>query len=266
MSQLNYFYDENKIRYTLAQSNGGKALNWLFLPGGPGGESFYLIDLLKIIDLPGNVWLVDLPGNGNYRPFGEDYDFDHWLALFVPMIKQLPNPVIVGHSFGGMFPLLFNACENHVKGLVIQNAAPKLWLEAAVAYAQQFDLPDLTEEMTAFQQDPNQATFDKALAACVPYYFPPESLEAGRKALLNIPFNYKAGVWWQHYTIAQQFEAKWVPQNVPTMIINATHDAIVPYTLFEEAKAFDRTNVSKHVIQDAGHIPWLEKPDEIRAL
>jgi hypothetical protein len=60
----NYFY-RDKVRYELYQTNAGKNYNWLFFPGGPGADSIYLRSLVNELRLPGNVWLIDLPGNGS---------------------------------------------------------------------------------------------------------------------------------------------------------------------------------------------------------
>lgn len=64
MKSANYFYDKNSTRYQLVKTNpGSQTFNWLFLPGGPGIDSRYLIDLINILDIPGNYWLIDLAFN-----------------------------------------------------------------------------------------------------------------------------------------------------------------------------------------------------------
>ena len=84
----NYLYDSNHTRYELYQSNGGDPYNWVFLPGGPGVDSSYFRSLVDILDLPGNVWLVDFPENGdNVNGTSEEYDFDKWLDIFVPYLE-----------------------------------------------------------------------------------------------------------------------------------------------------------------------------------
>jgi pimeloyl-ACP methyl ester carboxylesterase len=262
----NYLYDAEGIRYELVASHEGKPINWLFLPGGPGADSCYLFDLIKLLHLPGNSWLIDFPGNGsNIEKVPSDYNFDDWFNLLVPMVKRFENAVLVGQSFGGMFPLFFPELEQHLKGFVALNSAPSLWLQEAAEYSRQFQLPDLSKEMYEFTVNPSQKTFEIALNACMPYYFPPKSLELGRKLIMQVPFQYPAAVWWQRKAIELNFDAEWIPQNVPTLIINSTHDCICPYTLYQRDKRFDRPNIEKVVIQDAGHTPWLEEPEAVKA-
>jgi pimeloyl-ACP methyl ester carboxylesterase len=85
-----YLYDSNNIRYQLYKAREGKPLNWIFLPGGPGADSKYLSPLLDSLELPGNIWLIDLPGNGSHKV--EKEDFDSWLksfSLFLTLLTTL---------------------------------------------------------------------------------------------------------------------------------------------------------------------------------
>ena len=264
MKKTNYFYDDNHVRYNLVSTNGKEKFNWLFFPGGPGADSCYFLDLVQILQLPGNAWLIDLPGNGNHAV--QQDNFDTWLDIFLPTIKRFDNPIIVGHSFGGQLPLLFPELEDILAGLVLCNTAPCLWLEAAVDMAKELQLPDLSLEMQIFTENPTQETFNQALLACVPYYFPKETLAIGKKMLSGLPINFHPAVWWQRKVIENNFDAKWIPKHVPTLILGAEFDAITPFSLFIKDTRFDRDNMFKHLIHDAGHFPWLEKPEEIKKL
>ena len=102
-------FDKHHTRMTLAQSNPGNGYNWLFLAGGPGADSEYFNELIEILDLPGNVWLIDLPENGGNRENSEykaDYDFNSlWEISLKHVLNSMNNVILVGHSSGGMFAL-----------------------------------------------------------------------------------------------------------------------------------------------------------------
>ncbi len=260
----NYFYDLDQVRYELYQTNEGKNYNWLFFPGGPGADSSYLRSLVDELHLPGNVWLIDLPGNGGNTNSSYSDNFDRWFEIFPRVVQQFNNPVVVGHSFGAMLPLLYPELELSLRGLVILNSTPVLWLEEAAAYSKQFNLPDLTNDMQAFIQNPTQETFDVALGACMPYYFPKETLEKGRALLSQVPFQYRPAVWGQIRAIEGRVLAKWIPQQTPTLIIGAKYDCICPFSLFKNDQRFHRKNIRLLFVENAGHCPWVEDPAAVR--
>ena len=263
VNEIKYLYDNNQVRYELYQTNGGKNYNWLFFSGGPGADSCYLRTLVDELHLPGNIWLIDLPGNGSNCTNSDISDFDFWVELFPRIVKQFDNPIVVGHSFGGMMTLRYPEFEEILKGCIILNSTPTLWLEEAAAYSKQFDLPDLTDDMQKFVLTPNQETFNAALNACMPYYFPKESLEKAKKLMLEIPFQYRPAVWGQIRALEGKLLAKWIPQKVPTLIIGAKYDCICPFTLFKNNQRFHRDNIKMFYIENGGHFPWIENPRAI---
>jgi pimeloyl-ACP methyl ester carboxylesterase len=267
MLQNQFLYDECGTRYFLAHSNRGKSYNWIFIPGGPGCGSQCFLSLLELLQLPGNSWLIDFPANGdNTRGVDLNYNFDTWSDCLRVLTSKFQNTVYVGHSFGGMFPLLFPELESQLKGLIILNSAPCLWIEAASNMAKAKNLPTFTAEMDEFSKTPSQETFKKALMSCMPYYFPKTTLALGMKLLEKTPFNFYASPWWYKKAQESNFSAKWVPQAVPTLIIGGTEDCICPVSLFQEDKRFHRSNVVQKVIEGAGHVPWVEEPETVKQI
>lgn len=261
-SDRQFFYDEDRVRYELVQTNGRKSYNWLFLPGGPGMDSSYFHNLIDLLDLPGNVWLIDLPGSGTNAK-GED-DFNRWFEIFPRVIQRFSNPVLVGHSFGGEFSLLFPELEQKLKGFVILHSSPSLWAEAAVDYAKQFNYPSFDDEIGAFAANPSVETFRAALNVCMPYYFPPEGMEAGKKFFADTSIHYQACLWWLQKATEMQFSATWIPEKVPTLIIGGKYDCMCPYTLFQNDPRFDRDNMTHLLIKNGGHFSWLDNPKAIQ--
>lgn len=257
----NYLYDDHFVRYNLVKTSSGSPFNWIFVPGGPGADSRYFHTLTNHLDLPGNSWLIDFPANGDNlsNTIPADYDFEKWADCLLSVVTRFPNPIYVGHSFGGMFPLLFPQLEDLLKGFIILNATPARWLDEAAKLAHENNIPILTEPMQAFENNPNQDTFKEALLACLPYYFPSSTLELGTSLLKDLPCNYHAAVWWLKKVNEINFNAKWIPQNIPTLIIGASHDFVTPFSLFKKDQRFKKDNIQFEYIQDAGHFPWIEK-------
>lgn len=255
-------YDDNGVRYTLVADKNESKINWLFVPGGPGADSRYLISLIDVLDLPGKIWLMDLPGNGdNAAP--ENYDFHQWLRLMPQVVSLFENCVIVGHSLGGMLPLLSPELESKLTGLVIINSAPSLWTEESGRLFKKHKIPELPER-NAFFQNKTQENYNSLLKAYIPYYFNKDAVEKGHQLFKDLPFPVDTML--TVFDIMQKikFNAQWIPQDVPTLIIGGDQDCINPFILYEKDKRFDRQNIRKALIKGCGHWCWLEKPGEIR--
>ena len=261
--------DHNGSRLTLCQKNASGHFNWLFIPGGPGMDSEYLDRLIGLLDLPGNVWRLDLPENGsNYSGtlHNPDLDFEEvWKRGFLEVVNTLDNIVLVGHSFGAMYPLIFPEIADKLKGYIVLNSAPSLWRDKAVEKASTKGIPPFTKELAAFEKDPSPETFKTAFSACMPYYFAPEFLEEGREYFTKGQVNYHAASWWLVTTEVIQFTAQWIPK-CPMLIIGGSEDCCTPIESYQEDKRFDLPNVTLHEIQGAGHTPWVEKPEQVKAL
>lgn len=262
------FHDDYFTRYRLVKSNAAKnSYNWLFLPGGPGADSCYFLSLINKLDAPGNFWLIDFPVNGNNKQTTEtNYDFDQWENCLLPAVQRFENPLLVGHSFGGMFPLLFPDLEKILKGFILLNAAPKLWLNEAANYAKENNVSTLSEAGKKFRENPTEETFRAALLANAHCHFPPMSINTGKKMFEQIPFNYRAMLWWIKKAQEINFDAQWIPQDVPTLIMGGTQDFIVPCRVFEVDKRFHRQNIKIETLKNAGHFLWIEQMAMVKSL
>ena len=115
----------NHTRQRLVKSNPGMPMaNWLFIPGGPGADSMYFLDLIEQLEMPGKYWLIDFPANGDNlsEAMPAEYDFDSWSECLLATVDKFEQAVLVGHSFGGMLPLLFPQLEDMLVGFVMLNA------------------------------------------------------------------------------------------------------------------------------------------------
>lgn len=254
-------HDDNFVRYRLVKSHlTDTPHNWLFLPGGPGADSSCFTSLMENLDVSGNFWLIDFPGNGDNLPHGleANYDFDSWQDLLIPAIKRFKNPILVGHSFGGMLPLLLPELENILSGFVVLNSAPKLWLNETQNQLKANNIVTTSEPGKKFRDNPTLETFRAALLANAHCHFPAISLAEGKKMFERLPFNYKAMLWWLTKAPDINYDAKWIPQSIPTLVMSGCQDFIVPSVMFERDERFHRNNIMIKTIQNAGHFVWLD--------
>lgn len=258
------FFDENFTRYHLVQWQHKKeTLNWLFLPGGPGVDSECMLELTKHLDVPGNCWLVDLPFNGTNQPyeFTSNEVYKRWPNYLLAAVKNFQTPILVGHSFGGFFPLFVPELETLLKGLVILNSVPTIDSHLFEQYRITKGLPPLDSYRSDFVSNPNIDTMKALYRAEAPYFFAPEDQAKGIEAIIDkleycLPTEH-----WFYTEGAAEFKAiKWVPQTVPTLIMGGENDYITPLEIFLEDKRFKRDNIQFCNIPNAGHFPWFEEP------
>jgi pimeloyl-ACP methyl ester carboxylesterase len=84
----------------------------------------------------------------------------------------------------------------------------------------------------------------------------------GIKMLKSLPYSYEACQWSKEH-FDQTYQAKWVPQTIPTLILSGERDLITPLRLFIEAKQFHRDHIAIQAIKNGGHFLWIENPEDV---
>jgi pimeloyl-ACP methyl ester carboxylesterase len=94
-------YSNYHFRIKTLRMNQG--YTWLFLPGGPGLGSAYLESLCLSLDLPGTTLLIDFPKDGTNTE--GLLNFSYWKKGLIDLLGNYDQPILVTHSFSGMFAL-----------------------------------------------------------------------------------------------------------------------------------------------------------------
>jgi pimeloyl-ACP methyl ester carboxylesterase len=244
---------------------GDRALNWLMLPGGPGIGSESLQELADALDVPGSVWMVDLPGDGSNTaaPGAGDDPFAQWPGVLVEAAQALPNCVYVGHSTGGMYLLATPQLEAEIVGLALISSAPDAsWRPRYVAMTQADPLPEVAAAAAVYERAPANETLLDLAVASAPWNFEPLGLAAGRDLLARMPYN-GAAVDWSDKHFDHTYRKAWWPQRLPTLIVSGECDRIVWQGAWEAAE-FQGANVTHATIAGGGHFPWIENPGAVR--
>jgi pimeloyl-ACP methyl ester carboxylesterase len=273
MNVGDYFFDENLTRYQLVKSNTGQVnYNWLFLPGGPGIDSNYLEALVSNVDVEGKCWLIDFVLNGNNSPKNNAIDSNrmcqNWGHYFLQAIGKFENPILIGHSFGGYFPLFFPELEHILKGLIILSSAPAaptrpLNLEPFDQCAKKNKLPLRAQSITQFLSNPTTRTVGDCYLSMLPYAFTKEYLKQGIAVIEKFMVSVDVSYWWLTEGAKQYTTIRWIPEQVPSLILGGTHDFVTPFSGFEKDRRFHRKNIELVSVPYAGHFPWVEQPHVI---
>jgi pimeloyl-ACP methyl ester carboxylesterase len=241
-------------------------MNWLLLPGGPGIGSESLEDLADTLEVPGAIWLVDLPGDGSNRaPPGAPADpFSVWPQVVAEAARALPNVVFAGHSTGGMYLLATPELAPHLRGLALLDSAPDAsWHARFVAMTRAHPLPEVDAAAAAYAADKRDALLTGVVLASAPWNFTDEGMAAGRKLLGRMPYN-GAAVDWSDAHFDHQYVAAWWPEEIPVLILGGAADRIVWQGAWD-APQFSGPNVLRRTIPGGGHFPWIENPRAVAA-
>ncbi len=256
-----YLWTKSRARLQWIRTSGGEAYNWLFLPGGPGLGSESLFPLLDILELPGNIWRMDLPGDGS----NTTSDMSHWSQALLEATGALDNVILVGHSRGGMFALATPDLEKTLTGLVLMNSAPDMsWQTDLATKLVDFPLPEADRAEEQYRQHPNNATLRECIITAAPrMFFTEEGLRKGIEFMEKLPFNYEAWQWAEEH-FDPGYQAEWIP-HIPTLILSGEKDIAIPIKYFRVRKEYKRGNILLKEIENAGHFPWIENPQGVIA-
>ncbi|MFJ9411514.1 alpha/beta fold hydrolase [Streptomyces sp. NPDC101393] len=247
-------------------ASGAGRWNWLFLPGGPGLGSQSLQSLVEVVQVPGSVWLVDLPGDGSHRDLpGVPDPYAHWPDVLVEAAQALDDVVMVGHSTGGMFMLSVPELEEHLAGMALVSSAPHAgWRTAFARYAQDHPIPAVDTAAERYAAHPNDQNLRDLTLAAAPWNFSEAALAEGRSLLEGLPYHH-AAVAWADAHFDDTYQARWSPQALPTLIVSGAQDQVVTQHLWQTEPAFTGPHILRRRIEGGGHFPWIENPEAVRA-
>lgn len=257
-------YTPSGVRLRKHSSRPGP-LNWLLLPGGPGIGSESLNELADVLNVPGAVWLVDLPGDGSNRspPGAPDNPFEVWPRAVLEAAQAVDNPVFAGHSTGGMYLLNTPELEGVLRGLVLLDTAPDAgWHPRFVEMTKAYPLSAVEAATAVYEADPIDENIAAIAVASAEWNFTAAGLARGRDLLSRMPYN-AAAVAWSDAHFDHVYQARWWPQALPVLRLAGADDRIVWQGGWSVPR-FQTPNVLDRTISGAGHFPWIENPMEVQ--
>ena len=265
MAMTRIFFTPSGVRLRRHSVRPGD-LNWLFLPGGPGIGSESLEELADALDVPGSVWLVDLPGDGSNRaaPGASANPFSGWPQVVAEAAQALPNVIFAGHSTGGMYLLATPALAHHVCGIALLDTAPDArWHQRFVEMTALFPLPAVDAATAIYERDRRDENIAAIAVASAEWNFTSAGLAAGRDLLSRMPYN-SAAVDWSDVHFDHVYRSAWWPRSVPVLVLAGADDRIVWQGGWDDDR-FRTPNAVFRTIAGGGHFPWIENPSAVAA-
>ena len=243
--------------------------NWLLVPGGPGLGSESVAGLARAAELPGTVWLIDLPGDGSNRgvPQVPQSPYVLWPGVLAEATDGLDQIVMVGHSTGAMFMLSVPELADRLVGMALVSGAPHAgWRASFGTWAEARPLPGLPNAAQAYAKEPDDRTLRDLTVAAAAWNFTAAGLAEGQALLEHLPYCQDA-VAWAESDFDDDYRAKWKPggSKPVTLIVSGAEDHVVDQSLWQQDPAFDQPHTLKRTIERAGHFPWIENPHAVRA-
>ncbi|MBA2652383.1 MAG: alpha/beta hydrolase [Tatlockia sp.] len=258
----NYLWTSLKARLQLIATTSG-AFNWLFLPGGPGLGSESLVPLTQLLKLPGRIWHLDLPGDGSNLTEDDSKFFSKWSEALREVVSALDDIILVAHSTGGMYALATEDLEKSLTGLVLMDSAPDAsWQQHFMRHVKRHPIPEVEILHKIYTKNPDNEILKNLTLLSAPYLFTKEGLSKDISFLESLPYNFRTCDWSARY-FDTTYKAKWIPKNIPTLILAGEEDFITPISLFMESKEFQNPNILIKTIKNAAHFPWIENPNEV---
>jgi len=259
---MNELFTASKARLKLIRSNSGENINWILLPGGPGFDSSYFLSFSVDLTIPGNIWHCDLPGNGSNILTENDYNFSHWRQALLDVVKSLANVILVAHSFGAIFTLTVPELETELMGLVLICAATKSWNQTTNKIAEQRSLPVLDKSKHQYLSEISDAAYKRFSLSAGDYFFTPQDATLGRDilkqtAMTHAPFE------WAISELFVDYDAQWIPDNIPTLFIGAENDFVTPFCVLQNDSRLRQAHIELELIAGASHFPWIQEKQQV---
>ncbi len=234
-------------------------LNWLLLPGGPGIGSESLQELADAMQVPGSIWLIDLPGDGSNTARQDNDPYAAWPQVLIEAARAVPDAVFVGHSTGGMYLLSTPALGEVVRGLVLLDTAPdSAWHAEYLAMTLRDPMPAFERAAQEYASNKSRENLATLAVSSAEWNFTPVALASGRALLARMPYNVAAAEW-SDANFDRTFKASWWPTRLPVLRLWGDDDRIVSQRGWA-ASAYQTPNVSARAIPNAGHFPWIDNP------
>lgn len=260
-----YFTSGDGYRLAYTAEGSGRAM--LVIPGGPGLDSAYMRAAVR--GLHARAYLVDLRGTGhsNVPENARTITVDKVLSDLERLRKtlHLRRWIVMGHSFGGFLAQAYAArYGNHVRALVlVSSSAPDLALEGEVSKQIASRLTPADRQRLANANAMSRTNPDAAMQTqmdtLLPYFMADRSKWRQIQPYMDPPHN--------SYAMARALESDLSVNHVagslrgldaPVLVVYGKRDGGVP--IFTRAIQQNSANVQVHIVRNAGHFVWLDRP------
>jgi pimeloyl-ACP methyl ester carboxylesterase len=195
-----------------------------------------------------HVFAIDLPGFGKSQEPNEVWGVEEYTQFIEEFFrtKNIINPILAGHSYGGRISILFSS-RNPVLKLILLDSAGIKPCRSLEYYVKVYSFKAARKTLPLF--------VGKSKAN--------EIIEGYRKTAGSIDYNNASGIMRQVLVKSVNEDLKSVMPNIkaPTLLIWGENDTATPVS---DAKTMEQLipNAGLVVLKNAGHFAFVEKLQE----
>ncbi len=245
----------------IKQSNSTK--NIVFVPGGPGLGPISFIPVTEFINGV-NIYHYYPSGTDEQENGDQDFSYATQLRELKAEIEKIKNPIIIGHSFGGVIATNLVIQSPSMVHSLICIAAPfsSKVFEAASDIFTKFQNQESNLVNERFKNDPTNKNYKDWFSFYGDLYFTKTNVDFGKKMILEdlaCANSYLAARSESATKESLLAEIKKVQKN--KLFILGSEDKLLPSAiLMKEAEA---GNFKTNTIKDAGHFVHFDQPQNV---
>lgn len=245
----------------IKESNSTK--NIVFVPGGPGLGPISFNQITEFLDTV-NVYYYYPSGTDGQRNNDLDFSYATQLKELKEEIEKIENPIIVGHSFGGIISTdLVVQFPSLVQSLICI-AAPfsKSVFDAASVGFNQIQNPESIIINEKFKNDPTDENYNEWFSFYGDLYFTNSNVNSGKKMILDDSACAKSYLAARSESATKEsLLAKIKNVKLNKLFILGLEDKLLPFNILtKDAEAGDFKTVT---VEDAGHFVHFDQPKKV---
>jgi proline iminopeptidase len=190
------------------------------------------------------------------------WNLEQWGADLAELIRILgiERPILFGQSFGGFVALEYATKRmGPLAGVVLSSTAARMVSEDALAQFFRKGGEAAGNVAKAYFDEPTVENFETFQTACMPLYNTTTQSNGVAKWTLLRPE--VTGHFWRGEMLTFDYREAMSAVDCPIAIFVGTEDPITPVARAEEMAAASNDRAELHVVEDAGHGVFRDKPD-----
>jgi proline iminopeptidase len=256
----------------LFERRAGSGPPVVVLHGGPGADHGYLLPGFDLLANDRTLIYYDQRGGGR-SPVARDVPVG-WQEQVADLealrqLWQLDRLTMAGYSWGGLLAMLYAVHHpERVERLALVSPAPS-WREARERFEAEFArrnlAPALQEERKALREsglrERDPEAYQKRIfeLSVVPYFADPS--RAADLTPFRVVGRTQQEVW--HSLDGYDLRPALRALSLPALVLHGLND---PIPIDSARATADALGAEFHPIADCGHVPYVEQPEQFRAL